>query len=115
MSQLKINLPEYFEVKMGNLSYEIDIETLVCSMAHQFISKTNNSNSLDNYDVVYAVTKSEIEDYLEQKNKNDDKFIDLFGNWIDDFKIYLLSSYTGTSYLFVAKILNILYDLIFKK
>ena len=88
MSQTVTKIPEYFNVNLGNLSYEIETETLISSMAHQFISKTTNLNTLENYDVIYNVTKTEIEDYLKQKVKNSDLFVDLFGNWSDDFKKY---------------------------
>lgn len=88
MSLQKIKLPEYFEVQLGNFTYSLDTMTLISSMSHQFISKTSNINSLDNYDIIYTVTRSEIEDYLVNLVENNINFIDLFGDWLDDFRLF---------------------------
>ena len=88
MELMKTKLPDYFTVKMGNLSYEIDSETLISSMSYQFISKSTNSQSFENFDVIYTVTKTEIEDFLIKKAEKKELFVDLFGNWYDEFKEY---------------------------
>lgn len=80
------NLPDFYKTKIGNSEYEIEAETLLASMAHQFISKSNNQNNIENYDVIFQISKSEIEEYLILKYENEDNFIDLFGNWIEDFR-----------------------------
>lgn len=81
MSQ--INLPEYFKIKLGNSEYELDTETLITSLSHQYLSKTSNQNSFEHYDVLFSLIKDEIKEYL---SKTENKFIDLFGDWSEDFK-----------------------------
>lgn len=84
---LNNKLPSYFKTQIGNAEYELETDTLLTSMAHQFISRSNNQANIDNYDVIFSISKSEIEEYLLLKYE-DSNFIDLFGNWIEDFKIY---------------------------
>jgi hypothetical protein len=80
-------LPNYFKTRIGNAEYELETDTLLTSMAHQFISRSNNQTNIDNYDVIFSISKSEIEEYL-LLNYEDSNFVDLFGNWIEDFKTY---------------------------
>lgn len=79
-------LPEYFSVKLGTLEHEMNTESLVVSMTHQFVSKNTSYHDIENYDAVFTVTKSEIEDYLLFKSLSGDNFIDIFGDWILDFR-----------------------------
>lgn len=83
---MSISLPEFFKTKIGNSEYEIEAETLLASMAHQFISKSNNQANIENYDVIFQISRNEIEEYLSLKYQNKENFIDLFGDWIDDFR-----------------------------
>lgn len=88
MSQTKNNFPNFFKVKLGNTEYDLDSESLITSMSHQFISKTTNLENVSNYDILFQVAKTEIEEYLASLNEDNNNFIDLFGNWIDEFKIF---------------------------
>lgn len=88
MSDIKIKLPEYFSVQLGNTKYDLNTEALVSSMSHQFISQTTNTNNFSNYDIIYNVAKDEIEEYLCDLNEKNINEINLFGNWIDDFKAF---------------------------
>ena len=80
------SLPDYFEVKIGSSIFELQTETLVTSMSHQYISKNTSYENIDSYDMIFSITKNEIENYLSEKYKNDDVFIDLFGDWTEDFR-----------------------------
>ena len=88
MSETKIKLPEYFSVQLGNTKYDLNTEALVSSMSHQFISQTANTNNFNNYDIIYNVAKDEIEEYLSDLNEKNVKEVNLFGDWIDDFKAF---------------------------
>jgi hypothetical protein len=81
-------LPEFFQVKLGNLEYEMNTESLSVSMTHQFVSKNTSHHDIENYDAVFTVTKTEIEDYLLHKSALGENFIDIFGEWIFDFREY---------------------------
>lgn len=81
-------LPDYFEVKIGRSIFELETETLLSSMTHQYLSKNAAINEIDNYDVFYGVTKSELKSFLYEKAKGDEIFIDLFGNWFEEFKVF---------------------------
>jgi len=61
-------LPEFFLVKLGTLEYEMNTESLSVSMTHQFVSKNTSHHDIENYDAVFTVTKTEIEDYLLHKS-----------------------------------------------
>ena len=81
-------LPDYFEVKIGCSIFELETETLLTSMTHQYLSRNAAIDETDNYDIIFGITKSEIKSFLFEKAKNDEFFIDLFGPWIEEFKIY---------------------------
>jgi len=81
-------LPDYFEVKIGSSIFELETETLLTSMTHQYLSRNAAIDETDNYDIIFGITKSEIKSFLFEKAKNDEFFIDLFGPWIEEFKIY---------------------------
>lgn len=85
---IDIILPDYFKVKMGNFQYDIDTESLIASLTHQFISKNTNSDNFQSYDTIFNIAKVEITEYLEHLFKNNNDSIDLFGDWIDDFKLF---------------------------
>jgi hypothetical protein len=57
-------------------------------MTHQYLSRNATIDETDNYDIIFGITKSEIKSFLFEKAKNDEFFIDLFGPWIEEFKIY---------------------------
>jgi hypothetical protein len=79
-------LPDYFEVKIGSSIFELETETLLTSMAHQYLSRNNSIDENSNYDMIFSITKTEIKSFLFEKSKNDDHFINLFGNWIEEFR-----------------------------
>jgi hypothetical protein len=81
-------LPEFFQVKLGTLEYEMNTESLSVSMTHQFVSKNTSHHDIENYDAIFTVTKTEIEDYLLHKSVLGENFIDIFGDWILDFREY---------------------------
>ena len=81
-------LPEFFKVKLGNIEYEMTTESLIVSMTHQFVSKNTSYHNIENYDAVFTVTKSEIEDFLLSKTISGENFIDIFGDWILEFRFY---------------------------
>ena len=82
------NLPDFFKVKLGNIEYEMTTESLIVSMTHQFVSKNTSYHNIENYDAVFTVTKSEIEDFLLSKTIAGENFIDIFGDWILEFRFY---------------------------
>lgn len=82
------NLPDFFKVKLGNIEYEMTTESLIVSMTHQFVSKNTSYHNIENYDAVFTVTKSEIEDFLLSKTIAGENFIDIFGDWILEFRLY---------------------------
>lgn len=82
------NLPNFFKVKLGNIEYEMTTESLIVSMTHQFVSKNTSYHNIENYDAVFTVTKSEIEDFLLSKTIAGENFIDIFGDWILEFRLY---------------------------
>ena len=71
------SLPEFFKVKLGNIEYEMTTESLIVSMTHQFVSKNTSYHNIENYDAVFTVTKSEIEDFLLSKTLSGENFIDI--------------------------------------
>ena len=79
-------LPDYFEVKIGSSIFELETETLLTSMAHQYLTRNTTIDENHNYDIIFGITKTEIKSFLYDKAKNDELFIDLFGNWIEDFR-----------------------------
>jgi hypothetical protein len=79
-------LPDYFEVKIGSSIFELETETLMTSMAHQYLSRNNAIDENSNYDIIFGITKTEIKSFLFEKIKNDEYFIDLFGQWFEEFK-----------------------------
>lgn len=79
-------LPEYFEVKIGGSKFELSTDSLITSMAHQFISKSTSFEDMESYDVLFEVTKNELMDFLYSKHEADETFIDLFGNWSEEFR-----------------------------
>lgn len=81
-------LPDYFEVKIGSSIFELETESLLTSMTHQYLSRNSAIDESENYDILFGITKSEIKSYLDDKTKKDETFIDLFGPWVDDFKIF---------------------------
>lgn len=83
-----ISLPDYFKVKIGKSQYDIDTESLIASLTHQFIAKNTNSDNFQSYDTIFNITKVEITEYLESLHKKNIDFIDLFNDWIDDFKLF---------------------------
>ena len=82
------SLPDFFNVKLGNNEYEMSTESLIVSMTHQFVSKNTSYHNIENYDAVFTVTKSEIEDFLLFKTLSNDNFVDIFGEWIAEFRLY---------------------------
>ena len=38
MTKTETNLPQYFQVKMGKTEYEIETESLVSTLCHQFLN-----------------------------------------------------------------------------
>lgn len=80
-------MPEFFEVKIGNSQYELNTDSLVASMAHQYISKSSLEN-IENYDLLFELTKNELHDYLRYLCENKIYFVDLFGDWQNDFKAF---------------------------
>jgi 3-methyladenine DNA glycosylase AlkD len=81
-------LPDYFEVKLGSSIFELETETLLTSMTHQYLSRNTAIEETDNYDIIFGITKSEIKSFLFEKAKNDEVFIDLFGTWVEEFKTF---------------------------
>ena len=81
-------LPDYFEVKIGSSIFELETDTLLTSMTHQYLSRNPSIDETANYEVIFEISKSELKSFLFEKVKNDEYFIDLFGTWIDQFKIY---------------------------
>lgn len=81
-------LPEYFEVKVGSSIFELDTDTLLTSMSHQYLSRNVNLDESTNYDIIFGVTKTEIKSFLYEKAKNEETFIDLFGPWFEEFRTY---------------------------
>lgn len=88
MTLVKSKLPDYFKVKIGNAEYELDTETLISSLSHQYLSKNSNQNSFESYDILYSLIKEEITEYISEIAKDKDNFIDLFGNWNEDFRLF---------------------------
>lgn len=88
MELMKVKLPEFFQVKLGNVEYQLETETLITSMSHQYLSQTSNQNSFDNYDILFSLIKEEINEYLIEQTSNKNNFIDLFGDWSEDFKLF---------------------------
>ena len=43
-------LPDYFEVKIGSSVFELETETLLTSMTHQYLSRNATIEETDNYD-----------------------------------------------------------------
>ncbi len=87
-TSLSRNLPEYFEVKIGSSIFELETDPLLTSMTHQYLSRNSAIDESESYDILFGITKSEIKSFLYDKSKNDETFIDLFGNWVEDFKVY---------------------------
>ena len=81
-------LPDYFEVKVGSSIFELDTDTLLTSMSHQYLSRNVNLDESTNYDIIFGVTKTEIKSFLYEKAKNEETFIDLFGPWFEEFRNY---------------------------
>lgn len=81
-------LPDYFEVKVGSSIFELNTDTLLTSMSHQYLSRNNNLDENTNYDIIFGITKTEIKSFLYEKTKNDETFIDLFGPWFDEFRTF---------------------------
>ena len=81
-------LPDYFEVKVGSSIFELDTDTLLTSMSHQYLSRNVNLDESTNYDIIFGVTKTEIKSFLCEKAKNEETFIDLFGPWFEEFRTY---------------------------
>lgn len=81
-------LPDYFEVKVGSSIFELDTDTLLTSMSHQYLSRNVNLDESTNYDIIFGVTKTEIKSFLYEKAKNEETFIDLFGPWFEEFRTY---------------------------
>ena len=79
-------LPEYFEVKIGSSIFELETDTLLTSMSHQYLTRNTSTDENHNYDMIFAITKTEIKSFLFEKAKNDELFIDLFGNWVEEFR-----------------------------
>lgn len=79
-------LPDYFEVKIGSSIFELETETLLTSLAHQYLSRNNALDDNSNYDIIFGITKTELKSFLFEKAKNDEFFIDLFGNWFEEFR-----------------------------
>ena len=66
-------LPDYFEVKVGSSIFELDTDTLLTSMSHQYLSRNVNLDESTNYDIIFGVTKTEIKSFLYEKAKNEEK------------------------------------------
>jgi hypothetical protein len=80
------DLPEYFEVKIGRSEFELSTDSLITSMAHQFISKSGSHEDMESYDLLFEVTKNELIEYLYSKKESKELFIDLFSDWVVEFK-----------------------------
>ena len=70
MELMKSKLPDFFQVKLGNVEYQLETDTLITSMSHQYLSQTSNQNSFDNYDILFSLIKEEISEYLTEKTLN---------------------------------------------
>ena len=57
----------YFKVKLGKLTYEIELSSLIAVMANQIISSNPALSHEENYDIAFEVTKNEIFDYLQKR------------------------------------------------
>ncbi len=84
----KNTLPDFFEVKIGSTNYELDTDTLISSLSHQYLSKNSNQNSFDSYDILFSLIKDEITEYLQKIVDDKNNFIDLFGNWSEEFRLF---------------------------
>lgn len=80
-----IDLPVFFEVKMGKSIYEMETKSLLSTMTQQFLSSKREDYNADHYNLLFSTTKQEIEDYIEHLWEMDNIFIDLFGNWMEGF------------------------------
>ena len=81
-------LPNFFKVKIGKSEYDLEVETLITSLSHQYLSKTSNQSSFENYDILFSLVKEEIHEYVSELHLKGENFIDLFGDWYDDFKTF---------------------------
>lgn len=88
MARVISDLPEYLEVNIGSSSFDLESESLVVSMTHQFINKSNVFANIENYDLLFEVTKDELLEYLFHKIELGEKSFNLFGDWQEDFKIF---------------------------
>ena len=82
------DLPEYAKVRLGKNTFELDTKSLISSMALQLIDSSPITNNNENFDVIFDTTKNEIKDYLNDKFKEEDFFIDLFDDWKHNFRGY---------------------------
>ena len=78
----------YFKVKLGKLTYEIELSSLIAVMANQIISSNPALSHEENYDIAFEVTKNEIFDYLKSLDTEEKDTIDLFDNWFYDFTTF---------------------------
>lgn len=85
MTKTETNLPQYFQVKMGKTEYEIETESLVSTLCHQFLNTNREAYNPSHYDILFNTTRNEIEDYLNHLCESQDNSVDLFGNWAEDF------------------------------
>ena len=83
----------YFKVKLGKLTYEIELSSLIAVMANQIISSNPALSHEENYDIAFEVTKNEIFDYLKSLDteEKDIRLIDILsikaGSDEDSFEI----------------------------
>lgn len=86
--KIQVTLPNFFNVKLGNSEFELETDTLMTSLSHQYLFKTSNQTSFDNYDVLFTLVKEEISEYLMELTAKGENFVDMFGDWYDDFKYF---------------------------
>ena len=80
-----IDLPVFFEVKMGKSIYEMETKSLISTMTQQFLSSKREDYNSDHYNLLFSTTRQEVKDYIEHLWELENIFIDLFGNWMEDF------------------------------
>ena len=85
-NEIKSNKTELKRIKSSLEQKELEIQNINSTFQTDFANIKATANQ--NYDAVFTVTKSEIEDFLLSKTLSGENFIDIFGDWILEFRFY---------------------------
>jgi len=86
--QNKNPLPESTKIKIGKNIFDIDIDVLLSSMTHQVIHKNNSLYNSEDFGLIFEITRTEVNNFLESYFDPEAEYFDIFEDWVDKFDEY---------------------------